>query len=168
MANGEELIHQLAGTSSHIQIQCNIHEDEHKRKIELKVQEEESERRRLLKLAATPEAIAERKAVRKQLREIKTSPQRKRKELSKLMVADFITRINQKTDSELLQFVTSPLNKISMRSAGGILYNRLSNFLRTKAIANDDKALLKKLAFDHSWHWKKLCTRLKINTFEDK
>lgn len=168
LENGEELIHQLAGTPSYTQIQSNIREDEHKRKIELTAQEEESERRRLLKLAATPEAIAERKAVRKQLREIKTSPQRKRKELSKLMVADFITRINHKTDSELLQFVTSPLNKISMRSAGGILYNRLSNFLRTKAIANDDKALLKKLAFDHSWHWKKLCTRLKINTFEDK
>lgn len=158
--NGNELIQRLDATPSYIQIQKNIQEDERYAKDARRKQEEEKERINFLKLSATPEAIAERKAIRKQLREIKTSSQRNRKELTKFFVADFITIINCRPDSELLHLVTGSENKITMKAAGGIVYERLLSFLKSSKISSDDKVLLKKLATEHSWHWKKLYKKL--------
>jgi hypothetical protein len=164
--NDKELIHTLNGTPSYIKYKQNIETDKIQAEEDLRInlirQEEENERKRLLKIAATPEAIAERKVIRKQLREIKTSHQRNKKQLTALLISDFIQKINQKHDSELLDFVTSSENKISMKAAGGIVYERLFNFLKTKEISNGERYLLIKLATNHSWHWKKLHKNLSL------
>jgi hypothetical protein len=160
--NSKELIHILAGTSSYIKYKKNIEIDKIQAEENRRRQEVESERKRLLIIAATPEAIAERKVIRKQLREIKTSHQRNKKQLTALLISDFIQKINQKHDSELLDFVTSSENKISMKAAGGIVYERLFNFLKTKEISNGERYLLIKLATSHSWHWKKLHKKLSL------
>jgi hypothetical protein len=164
--NDKELIHILNGTPSYLKYKQNIETDKIQAEEDLRInlirQEEENERKRLLKIAATPEAIAERKVIRKQLREIKTSHQRNKKQLTALLISDFIQKINQKHDSELLDFVTSSENKISMKAAGGIVYERLFNFLKTKEISNGERYLLIKLATNHSWHWKKLHKNLSL------
>jgi hypothetical protein len=164
--NYKELIHILNGTPSYLKYKQNIEIDKIQAEEDLRInlirQEEENERKRLLKIAATPEAIAERKVIRKQLREIKTSHQRNKKQLTALLISDFIQKINQKHDSELLDFVTSSENKISMKAAGGIVYERLFNFLKTKEISNGERYLLIKLATNHSWHWKKLHKNLSL------
>jgi hypothetical protein len=81
--NSKDLIQLLYGTSSYKKFEKNIETDkiqaEENSRINQIRQEEENERKRLLKIASTPEAIAERKVIRKQLREIKTSPQRNKK-----------------------------------------------------------------------------------------
>ena len=156
--NGKELIRLLYGTPSYKKFQINIETDkiqaEKDRRVNQIIQEEENERKRLLKIAATPEAIAERKVIRKQLREIKTTHQRNKKQLTSQLISDFIQIINQKPDSELLDFVICSENKISIKAAGGIVYERLLNFFKSKEISNDERYLLIKLATDHSWHWK--------------
>jgi hypothetical protein len=162
--NGKELTQLLYGTPSYLKFKENIETDKRQAEEDLRInlirQEAKNERKRLLKIAATPEAIAERKVIRKQLREIKTFPQRNKKQLTALMIRDFIEKISQKSDSELLKFVISSENKISMKASGGIVYDRLLNFFKSNEISNADRYLLIKLASEHSWHWKKLYKNL--------
>ena len=162
--NGNELTQLLYGTPSYLKFKENIETDKRQAEEDLRInlirQEAENERKRLLKIAATPEAIAERKVIRKQLREIKTFPQRNKKQLTALIIRDFIEKISQKSDSELLKFVISSENKISMKASGGIVYERLLNFFKSNEISNADRYLLIKLAAEHSWHWKKLYKNL--------
>lgn len=165
--NGSELIEQLKGSSAYLKIKENIELDqiaeEKYRKAQLIKHNEEIERKRLLQIAATPEAIAERKALRKKLREQKTSPQRNNKMLTEKTIRDFIEKINAKSDYELLDFVTSSQNSISMKASGGIAYARLLKFFGSKKITDEEAELLQKLANDHSWHWRKLITKLKLD-----
>ena len=165
--NGKNLIQTLVGTPSYIRLNDIIvfdkkEAEEYRRLTQIRL-EAENERKRLLKLAATPEAIAERKLIRKQLREIKTSPQRIKKQLTKELINDFIIKINNLPDSELLNFILISENKIPMRAAGGIVYKRILGFLKSRKISDSEKATIIKFSTDHSWHWTKLYKKIKSN-----